>query len=233
MIIIIHGEDITKSRKYFIEQRQQYHDAITINGLTTTLTEIVQVFEGNELFATEKHVFIEDFFSKRKKSKETEQIIKVIQQNHPQAFVYFWESKELSPAQLKQLNNVTVKQFKLPQAVFTFLDSIKPQNGKQLIQLFYQTIQDEETQFIFSMLIRQFRLLLYFVGANNDLPPQIDEIKRMSPWQKDKLAKQSKLFTKDSLKTHYAKLYEIEYGVKTGSLNTSLEQAIDFWLITL
>lgn len=231
MITIIHGEDITKSRKYFIDERKKYPDAMAVSGITITLTEIVQIFEGNELFASEKHVFIEDFLSKRKKSKEAEQINKVIQQNQTQASVYFWESKDISPATLKQWKNGLIKQFKLPQTIFTLLDAIKPNNGKMLINLFHQTIQDEDSLFIFSMLIRQFRLLLAMTDIKATI--QIEEVKRMSPWQKNKLQKQAAVFSIDQLKESYTRLYWIESGIKTGTLNISVEQAIDFFLIEL
>src|SRR5579859_3190588 len=160
MITIIHGEDVAKSRTYFIEQKSQYKDAVSVNGQNITLTEIMQIFEGNELFTTEKHIFIEEFFSKRKKSKETDELIAVIKKNQQDATIFFWESKDATPAQLKQFTNAVTRQFKLPQTLFAFLDAVKPQNGKQLIQLFHQALAIEDTQFLFVMLIRQFRLML-------------------------------------------------------------------------
>lgn len=230
MITIIHGEDITKSRKHFIEQKNQYINRVNVDGATVTLTEIMQIFEGSELFASEKYIFLEDIFSKRKKNKETDQIIEVIKQHQGDSTIFFWESKNLTLAILKQWNNAIIKQFKLPQTMFSLLDALKPNNEKKLIQLFHQTLADEEVSFVFAMLIRQFRLLLSLSTASEN---RIEEIKRISPWQKSKLEKQIRFFSIDTLKAVYNKLFQIEYSIKTGTLNLSLEQAIDFFLLEL
>lgn len=230
MITIIHGEDIAKSRMFFIEQKQQYSDAVSLQGQGLTIAEIMQVFEGNSLFSEEKHVFIEDFFSKKKASKETDAIITVINENRSDAHIYIWESKDLTAAQLKKFSGAIHRQFKLPQTLFAFLDAIKPGNGKLLVQLFHQTLQDQDVQFLFVMIIRQFRLLLALLHPT-DIP--IDEIKRMAPWQKGKLQKQATIFSTATLQKQYANLFELEYGVKTGSLTMPLEQAIDFFLLEM
>ncbi|HSW96438.1 MAG TPA: hypothetical protein VLF89_01295 [Candidatus Saccharimonadales bacterium] len=230
MITVIHGEDIAKSRRFFIEQKQQYNDVIFLNGQGITLTEIMQVFEGNGLFSEEKYVFIEDFFSKKKASKETDEIIKVINQNQSDAHIYIWESKDITAGQLKKFTAVSNHQFKIPQTLFSFLDAIKPGNGKILIQLFHQTLTDEDAQFLFVMLTRQFRLML---GVSESTENPIEEVKRMAPWQKGKIQKQAGLFSIHSLKESYERLFQMEYGMKTGKLSMSLEQVIDFFLLQL
>ncbi|HSW89052.1 MAG TPA: hypothetical protein VLG12_07860 [Candidatus Saccharimonadales bacterium] len=230
MITIIHGEDIAKSRKFFIEQRQQYTDTVSLNGQGLTLTEIMQVFEGNGLFSEEKYVFIEDFFSKKKASKEIDEIIKIINQHQADAHIYIWESKDVTPAQLKKFTTASNRQFKIPQTLFAFLDAVKPNNGKLLLQLFHQTLLDEDAQFLFVMLTRQFRLML---GVSDSGENPIEELKRMAPWQRGKLQKQAGLFTISQLKESYEKLFQIEYGMKTGNLTMSVEQSIDFFLLGL
>jgi hypothetical protein len=230
MITLIHGDDAAKSRKFFIDQKAQYTDAVLINGQNITLTEIMQIFEGDALFATEKYIFIEDFFGKKKVNKEIDGIIKVINDNQADAQIYIWESKNILPAQAKKFSNAGNKQFKIPQTMFAFLDAVKPNNGKVLLQSFHQTLVDQDAQFIFVMLIRQFRLML---GVFQQTENPIEEVKRMAPWQKGKLQKQAQLFTINKLKDLYQKLYQIEYGMKTGTLVLSLEQAIDFFLLEL
>lgn len=230
MITIIHGEDIAKSRRFFIEQRHQYPDVISLNGQGLTLTEIMQVFEGDGLFTQEKYVFIEDFFGKKKASKETDEIIKIINLNQADAQIYIWESKDVTAAQLKKFTSAVSKQFKIPQTLFSFLDAIKPNNGKNLVQQFHQTLADEDAQFLFVMLIRQFRLML---GVISPTVNPIEEVKRMAPWQKGKLQKQAESFGTTALQQLYGSLFEIEYGMKTGNLSMSLEQTIDFFLLQL
>lgn len=230
MITIIHGEDIAKSRKFFIEQKQSFTDVVSLSGQSLILTDIVQVFEGGGLFSEEKYVFIEDFFGKKKSGKETDEIIGVINQNQENAKIYLWESKDITASQLKKFPKALVSQFKLPQTLFVFLDAIKPNNGRQVVQLFHQTLVDQDVQFLFVMLIRQFRLLL---ALSDPIAEPINEIKRMSPWQKGKLQKQANLFPTAKLKEMYGKLYALEYGLKTGGLAMTLEQSLDFFLLGL
>lgn len=230
MITIIHGEDIAKSRTFFIEQKQRLSDVVSLSGQGLTLTEIMQVLEGDGLFTQEKHVFIEDFFGKKKINKEIDAIIKVINENQADAKVYIWESKDLTAAQLKKFAHAEVRQFKIPQMLFAFLDAVKPENGKQLVQFFHQVIADEDAQFIFVMLIRQFRLMLGVLSPNIN---PIEEVKRMAPWQRGKVQKQAGLFGTAKLQQSYATLFQIESGMKTGTLPMSLEQTIDFFLLGL
>ena len=79
MLTIIHGDNISASRKYFIEQKEKYPDAPRFEGEKVTLTDLAQIFDGGELFSNSKTVFVEQFFSKRKKSKEGDSLIDSLQ----------------------------------------------------------------------------------------------------------------------------------------------------------
>lgn len=230
MITIIHGEDVVKSRNYFLDEKQKHADAIYFDGRKLTNTDIIQALEGNELFSTTKIIFIEEFFSKRKQSKETDEIITIILHNQD-AHVYFWESKDLSSRELQIFKQATIKQFKLPQTIFAFLDAIKPHNGKTILQLFHKTLSNDDEQFVFFMLIRHIRLLLaLYEGSTGAL---IEEVRRMAPWQKNKMQKQAKHFTLEQLMTLYNKLFQFDLGQKTGTLSLSLARAIDFLLLEI
>src|SRR5258708_2267887 len=229
MVNIIHGDDTAASRKYFIEQRSTFSDSISVNGATVTLTEIVQIFEGDGLFSDGKHVFIEEFFSKRKAGKEIQEIIEVISKN-TDSDVFFWESKDVTAKQLGSFKGSINKQFKIPKVLFSFLDNLKPGNGKIAMQLFHQGVQTEAVELLFFMMIRHFRLLL---ALSDNTTENIEEVKRMAPWQKGKMQKQAHLFKVDNLKEIYIQLYQLELTQKTGGLTGSLEQSIDFLLVGL
>lgn len=231
MITIIHGDDTVTSRKFFLEIRQKIDNPFTFEGERLNLSDLVQIFEGAALFAEHKEIFIEDFFSKRKSAKEVDEIVNLVQKNLKVAQVYFWEGKELSKIQLSLFKNSIIKTFKHPQALFLFLDAIKPNNGRNLIALFHKALENSEKEIIFYMLIRQFRILLALSDPSTD--EQIDEIRRLVPWQKSKMQKQAGLFSLERLKERYKKLHEIDLAQKTGTLNLSLEQSIDMFLISL
>ena len=87
-----------------------------------------------------------------------------------------------------------------------------------------------ETELIFYMIVRQFRLLLSLTSEGSK---NIDEAKRLAPWQSSKLKSQSKLFGKDRLIEIYKKLYKIDYETKFGLTSLPLNSTIDIFLIDL
>lgn len=229
MITIIHGSDTALARKYFFDQKENAIGSQLINGQSITLTDLIQIFEGGELFATHKKFFIESLIGKRKKSRELDSLIDVINKNSADNDISIWEGKDLTPAVLKQFKNAENKQFKLPQALFTFLDQIKPGNGASLIKLFHQTIETTDPEMVFFMFVRQVRLLLYMKEPGNE---PIEEIKRMT-WQMSKLKSQASDFDINQLKTLYKRLFEIEKGFKTGTLAINPVQTIDMLLLSI
>ncbi len=229
MIHIIHGEDTVTSRNFFQEQKQKaLQDASpTIDGRTVTTTDIAQILEGGGLFNDPKTVFIEDFLS-RTPSKETEDIISYCNSTKDHT-IFFWEGKELSKKQLSVFPKAIVTLYNFPKEIFRFLDSIRPKTIES-IQLFHKTIQTQELPIVFFMLIRHFRLLLAISDSSND---SIDEVKRLAPWQAQKLKRQASLFTKDALIKKYQKLFTIDLAQKTGTASFSFTQAIDYFLLDL
>lgn len=228
MITIIHGDDLAASRKYFLEQKKQDEFPL-LNGESLSTTTLVEILEGNTLFSDKKSVYIENFFSK-KKGKEFDAIISYLKKSGDLGDIFFWEGSLLQKRHLDIFAKKKIKEFKLPQAIFLFLDSIKPGNAKQLITLFHSVSQQKETEFLFYMLIRQFRLLL---ALSDSKAEQIDEVKRLTPWQMQKLQRQCSLFMPSNLVIHYQTLAQIDLAQKTGKLSTTLVQTIDFFLLNL
>jgi hypothetical protein len=260
MLTLIHGSDIASSRKFFIEQKKTVgaQDVVSLLGEQVNLTDLAQILEGGELFATEKHVFIEQFLSKKKKSKERDAIVAYLNKQAAEHTIVIWEDKELDRSAQNLFKKAVIRDFKLPQTLFAFLDSIRPNNGKQMIELFHKTIATTEVEMVFFMLVRQFRMLLALTEISEKIPPftkegeqfvpsllkegqggfLIDELKRLAPWQKTKLENQAKLFAgreKDfaPLRDLYAKLFQIELGQKTGHLAAPLTPTIDFFLLDI
>ncbi len=230
MLTIIHGADTAASRKYFLDQKEPYSDAVLLDADKVNLTDLTQIFEGGGLFGESKFLFIEQLITKKKKAADFKELVEYLEKNADEHTIFLWESKELEIGTLKAFKKAAQRPFKLPQTLFLLLDSLRPGNGETLVKLFHQTIDSAETEMVFFMLIRQYRLLLALSETSEN---EIEEIKRMAPWQRTKLEKQAKLFTRDDLKTIYHKLYAIEHGQKTGGLNSSLSTAIDFLLLEI
>ena len=230
MITIIHGDDIASSRTFLSELRQKYPEGVLLNGDSLTLTDLTQVMEGGGLFITEKTIFIEHLFNKKKSPKEFEALTSYIQDQTLEHEIFLWEGKELEKKSLSLFRHATVKTYKLPQTLFLFLDSLKPGNGKDLVRLLHRVLTSTESEMIFFMLVRQVRLLLALREKSSQ---QIDEVNRLQPWQASKLQKQASLFAIDELLTLHASLFKLDKELKTGELPVDLTVAIDILLIDI
>ncbi len=232
MITIFYGDNIAASRKAYTSLREKEQEPIQFDGSKMTLTDFIQATQTQDLFdASTKTIFIEEFFSKRKASKEMDALIEAIIKAGNENTIIIWESKELTPKQAKTFTKATIQKFDFPKNLFAFLDSLKPGNSKQALLLFQECLHTEEPELLFFMMIRQIRMMLALSDGQDD--NVIDEIKRMQSWQLPKLQKQAQVFGQESLLALYDKLYTIEYGQKTGRLATNLIEAIDFLLASL
>lgn len=229
MILIFHGDDIKTSRNTFIAAKQKSKDVFVRAGDTLTLTDLTQLFEGGDLFGTEKNLFIDEFFSKRRPSREIEQIIALL--NNANGNITIWESKEIPKKSLSQFPKALIQQFKLPQSLFQLVDNLRPQNGELLVKLFHESLIALEPEQIFAMILRQLRILLAL--SSQPASNQIDEVSRLAPWQKGKLQKQATYFSEGKLQKLYQKMLSIDTAAKTGGSPLSMTQHIDFLLVSL
>lgn len=229
MITIIHGEDIVNSRNYYTEIRKKANDFHILYGESVSKEKLVQLLEGGMLFNDSLTVCIEDLFSKKKaRSKELLEIVSYLEQNN-NANIILWDKKELTKAQLNQFKKATVKQFKLPEEVFVFLDNVLQSTPEVRLKLFHKALQHNEAEYLFSMLVRQVRLLLALSDTSAET---IEDLKRML-WQKRKLQQQLQKTTLQKLKSLYKKLYEIDVAQKTGNTSLSLVQSLDFLMLEI
>lgn len=230
MITVIHGDDISSSRNFFNDIRGKNSEAILLDGPSLNVTDLLQVLEGGGLFQTEKTILIENLYAKKKAAKEFEAIVSLIQEKTLENEIFLWENKELDKKSLGLFKHATVKTYKLPQTLFLFLDSLKPRQGPQLVTLYQKVLQTVEAEMVFAMFVRQVRLLLALREKSNE---QIDEMKRLAPWQVGKLQKQASAFSEDELIRLHRKLFEIDKGLKTGELSMPLSTALDILLVDI
>lgn len=233
MITIIHGDDISKSREYFHELKQKHRGFVLFDANKLTITDLVQNIEGSTLFGIAPAIFIEEFLTKLKKTdKESKEILDFIIKNSKSSVFALWESKEILKKELFLFKDPIVKLFMLPKNIFLFLDNLKPNNSKNLLNLFHQALDSGiKEELILFMMQRQIRILLALSESSDS--DSIEELIRLAHWQMSKLERQAKFFDHARLKKIYKKLYEIEIGQKTGGLSLSLTQTIDFLLLNI
>lgn len=228
MITIIHGDDITASRKYLQEQKENTSEFVALET-EAALSDFAQNIEGSALFNDTKTIFIENFLSKNGKiDVNAKEIIEFLNEHEKNTKLFFWERKEISKRILSLFKNAVVKTFKIPQTIFLFLDSLKPGIGIKAVDLFHQALNASEPEVLLFMLVRQFRLL---IATSSKSKAYIEELSRLAPWQESKLKRQTNYFSQEQLGTIYEKLYKIDTAQKTGSSSLSIIQSIDFFLV--
>lgn len=234
MITIIHGDNVAQSRNYYIQERENHQEKLILDGTTLKLTDFLQATSNNGLFGDQQTIFIEDLLSKRKASKEVEELTAAIAASD--ASIYLWESKELTAKQLKSFAKATIKAFKIPATVFAFLDSLSPKTKTQSIKLLHQLLETEDANFALFMLQRQVRILLslhVIASEAKQSSTTISEAKRLAPWQKGKMEKQAKSFSLQQLLRLHEQLFQLDLAQKTGTLSQPLDKSLDFLLLSL
>jgi hypothetical protein len=131
MITLLHGENIVASRKKLSDLKSAYEEVLELNGKTASETDFVQATQSQSMFAAKKLVVIEG--------------IPKFELKVPTCDVVIWEDKKI-----KNTEGFSALEFKTPASVFTFLNNMTVQN-------FRTALKDNDVQFIFIMMTRQYR----------------------------------------------------------------------------
>lgn len=226
MITVIFGDNLRDSRLYLSTLTSEKKTTVFTDE-NLDMTALAQAFSSDMLFA-EKETFVFENLLSKSKSSEKEAILNFIKTNEKENDVVFWDGKMLTPTSLKAFPKATIKEFRLPQSLFQFMDSIRPGNAKVMLNLHHKTLESTEEEMVFYMLVRQTRLLLAVATGSN-----IEEVKRLRPWQVDKLSSQAKTIGIQNLKSYYMQLFDLDRKQKTGELSSPLSIMIDFFLSSI
>ena len=224
---ILHGDNIAASRLSLIDLEKQFKaEVVQLDAKTCTLTDIIQAVESFSLFGTDRLVVLENLLSNKKTQKET---LDYLKKNQPGNLI-IWEGKELSKTDLAAFPDAKPQLFKIDKTLFKLMEALRPRNVKNLLLLYDQTLQTEDPELIFSMLIRQFRLLI-LVKLEPDEPSE--DYKKLQSWQKSRLTGQANYFTIDALRKIYEELLQIDIKNKTSSSAMDLQSQLEFFLVKL
>ena len=117
--------------------------------------------------------------------------------------------------------------------VFAMVDALGNRNGRQASKLLHQLLDRFEPEYIFYMVVRQFRLLLQakdIIESGGDSGMIAKKI-RVRPFVARKLVNQSRGFSLEALEDIYQKLLDIDEAIKTSRLDTRL--ALDTLIASL
>jgi DNA polymerase III delta subunit len=216
-LIILHGEDVVASRQAFNREKEIFAgEKLVFEGRDLGPSILVQAFEASSLFVEDKALFIENLIGEAE--PEVHKIIRDrLDQEGPQIVV--WEKKKLTSKQRNSFPGAQLREFKLPQIIFKYLESLRPGNRREALSLLQQALGQNKSHYIFQMLIWHFRHLL-IVGGNN-----WKEHFNLPGWRVGKLKKQLSFFSKARLIELYESLLKLDVAQKRGGF-PSLEQGL-------
>lgn len=204
MIHIFHGDNQKDSRNAlnnFLEQNQNT-DILKLDSKEIDLDKINNFLNGPSLFTGNKTLVLLNFFSISKPILD--KLIKIIKTDKDSQII-IWQDKTLNATQLKTFPNSKTESFKVDNNLFKCLNSIRPNNLKNLIPLLHQVYEDG-----------LYDLFLYFV--KNNFRKQLTSFSS---------------FNKDLLKKSYLQVIELDYQNKSGQLSIPKELALERILINL
>lgn len=227
-MLILHGENIVKSRHELIEiiqaAKQKGQEIIRLDGQKTSLTDAIQALDSQSLFGVEKFVVIENLLPI--KSQEKNKIIDLLIK-HQKNNLTWWEGKDITPSVLKKFPQAKIFHFKISPLIFKFLDSLKPDDVKKSLVLLKACQSQDEAEMIFYMLARQIRLLIQAKDK------EVDKLLKMPFWQKNKLISQANKFSLNQLLFLHKQLTEIDYQQKVGQDPYNLSSRLDLFIASL
>ena len=224
-MILIHGDNTVGSRNFLNQkkrdvEKQGYTEFLLLEGKKIHLGEVKLALETQSLFGNQKYIIIENLLSRPKSKDKTEIEDYLKLENFSNCLL--WESKKMTPAQIKKFSGGEVQEFKSSSQTFQFLDSLG--SGEHLSStLLHEALELESEGSLFFMWARQIRILLQSSDSASPLPP----------WQKQKAAKQFALLGNDKIRFMHKELLNIDEKIKTGNSALGLVGELELLLAKL
>jgi DNA polymerase III delta subunit len=244
MLSIFHGENTLASRNVLnaaIEKFKRENlggEIIRLNGDKITETDLVEAIEAGSLFSVPRLVVIEGLLSRRP-AKVKQKLIEFLLKGfslRPQGEsllennVCLWEPKPVAAGTIgkfAKLPNSRIQEFKLARSLFKLLDSLRPENGRQMSQLANETLKTDPAEVAMLMLGRRVAQLLVAKSAAGD------GFSGLAEWQIQKLKQQTANWSEKQLIDFHRRLVEIDEAVKTGATPADFAGHLDILLLSL
>jgi DNA polymerase-3 subunit delta len=108
--------------------------------------------------------------------------------------------------------------------IFELVDALGNRDQKTATAVFHQLLEDQEQMGIFSMIVRQFRLLLLTREILDQNDTEVDVVNRLNlhPFVARKIVTQARHFSQKRLDAIYHMLLQIDLETKTGVMDVDL-----------
>lgn len=226
-MIIIHGDNTILSRTKLVEILENAKENNTLverfNASQLDIPTLESKLQKTDLFGHSRMLIIEELHSQTR-SKKLNTMIKMLASSSMN--LCLWEKRQLTSSMLKKLKANQVFEFKLANSLFTWLDSLSPQESTKVkqIKFFQQAVQENDEYMCFIMLARQVRLLIQATSGGQVKGPF---------FVINKINQQAKKFTLKRLLWLHDQLHKLDKEVKTSANKISLSQAVELILLKL
>ena len=226
MLIIIHGEDLAKSRQKLKEvEAEKKQELLYLDGKKLALPDLILATQAPSLITMEKSIVIENFFQ-RKIGKEKTEIQNYIFTLETGNRILLWENKTIDKAKLSKLPKGSLEyKFDYPANLFKFLDTLGVLPKNELLSTFHMLLKNNDSELIFTMIVRQFRFLIMVKEEEKNSLGIPD-------WQYFKFKSQAKYFEMQKLIYLYRQLLQMDYKLKSGQTPFRKDQLLDIFLAT-
>lgn len=222
-MLILHGENLVASRQFLTEKIKSFKgEVIRLEEDQLNLTQFKQALESASLFGQDRLVVLENIFSQRPSQKK-EKILNYYKENQFENLI-IWEKKTIDGRSLRAFAAAKIIRFKIPPAIFNFLDSLNPNNKKIALNYFHLCLKQDTPEMIFYMLANRIRDLIIAADLG------IKGFPKMPFWQKNKIISQAKKFKLKRLLVLYQQLLKIDISQKTGQASLPLASQLDLLL---
>lgn len=221
---VLHGENQSASRKKFLElisqAKSEGFEILRINWKKESSSNLKLLSRTQSLLSVGVCLAIENFFTGNKKA------LQLIEETDKNCLFIFWEDKTLTPATIKNLQNTFfVQNFPVPTVIFNFLNSLSPNNSKNMIKLFRDAVSQDASEMIYVLIARQLRLLYWVKTEPGSL--------KLPDWMKNRLKSQSEKFTEKQLIELHGKLLDLDRKSKRSQLPENLGASLELFLVNL
>lgn len=119
------------------------------------------------------------------------------------------------------------------ESIFNLVDAIGNCHGKESTRLLHLLMDQQDPTYIFSMIVRQFRLLLLVREAMDGYSTLdgVAQTQHINPYALKKMPAQAKRFSLSAIEVIYHQLLELEESTKTGKID--VEVGLDLFVAGL
>ncbi len=216
-IYLIHGDNSIASyerlKLYLDKARANKWEIVEIDDANA---DIKNILRSNTLFGSKRLVTI------RKYTLIDAKTIQYLKDIDAQTEILIYHDNTIPDTFIKKLNNVKKNEvFKLSKYLWKFIDNFYPDNIKNCLFFFHESLKTDPVELVFSILVGQLKDMFLVLYSDKPLPYPL--------WRSQNIKRQADKFGKVKIKSVIDDLAKIDIKTKTSSVN--LKDELDLFII--